>query len=136
MLKNAHARRFDTRALPNMHESRQSPALCLLKKRFVYVSGGKGKNCVECFDTENKTWTRVPQRMNMVRYMHASCAMGDILYVICGASSFSFFEKEEEDQFALIECLDTKSNAPWTMLKMTASLDFLIKPAVAALNNQ
>ena len=59
-LKSAYAKKFDTKAVPNMHESRQSSALCLLKKRFVYVSGGKGRNCFECFDIEQNVWTKMP----------------------------------------------------------------------------
>ena len=78
--------------------------------------------------------------MNMVRYMHASCALGDHVYVFGGTrgfatSSISLLGKEDEN-FALIECYDTMQvGSPWLVLNVATSLDFLIKPAVASLNN-
>ena len=71
--------------------------------------------------------------------MHASCALGDYVYVFCGTPGFftTSFGANIDYDFALIECLDTKKeNSPWVIINTptTSSVEFLLKPAVAALN--
>ena len=93
ILHSSSWRNFKTQALPNLHESRQGPALALHRNSHIYATGGKGRNCAERFDIEKNSWERVA-KMNCVRYMHASCALDDQIYIFSGMRDLS-----EEEQY-------------------------------------
>jgi len=134
VLQAASWRQFKTLAMPNLHEQRQSPALCLFKNSFVYASGGKGRNCAERFDIETRSWEKVA-KMNVVRYQHSSCALGDQIYIFCGMRDSS--EAQDKDfYFPTIERLEVgKTRAFWEEVNLEDSPTvFLISPAVAPLN--
>ncbi len=64
------------------------PALCNVRDRFVFVSGGGGNSInalqsVERYDISTNSWQQVPP-MQIARANHASCSIGDTVYVLCG----------------------------------------------------
>ena len=63
------AERFDPRTqtwspLPEMHHTRQGPAVVAFEGR-LYVAGGNGEGLqsIEYFDPRNNTWTLLPAEM-------------------------------------------------------------------------
>ena len=75
-----------------MSENRKCFAISALATggdRFVFVSGGLSNqsfetlNVVERYDTVENRWETMPG-LNVARFRHASCSMGDAVYVFCG----------------------------------------------------
>ena len=65
-----------------MNEARQHAGICNLKDKYVFASGPSVS--VERYDIASDSWQMMPS-MNEKRNCHASCALGDQIYVICGS---------------------------------------------------
>ena len=73
-----------------MKESRKCFAICApVGERHVFASGGLGNHtfetlaAVERYDTSSDQWETMPS-LNVPRFRHASCSVGDAVYVFCG----------------------------------------------------
>lgn len=78
--------------------------------------------------------------MNCVRYMHASCALDDQIYIFSGMRDLSEEEQylQKDVYFPPIERLNTTKVKPyWQEIKVKDGNDmfgFLMSPAVSVLN--
>ena len=70
-----------------MRENRKCFALCNYADRYAFISGGLASQSflgsVERYDLTNDEWEEMPS-LNVARIRHASCALGDAVYVFCG----------------------------------------------------
>ena len=101
VLENRGFSNFKHKDLAKLLEKREYAAICNMQDRFVFVSGGMRKSSVERFDIAKNTWNLVPS-MHHARSGHASCALEDTLYAICGE------DDSESITLNSIEVLDSK----------------------------
>ena len=123
---------------------RAAPSICTFVEEFIFFSGGfdpdtlEPIDSVDIYDVHTDRWPTKAPCLNQARASHSSCALGNMLYVLCG--------RQKNRLLNSIECIDaqqlvTQSKtcpAPqWTLIEIDPT-DFKprVYELVAPLNSQ
>ena len=69
---------------------RAAPSICNYVEEFIFFSGGFDPNTMESiktvdiYDVHTDRWSTDAPPLNQARAFHSSCALGNMLYVLCG----------------------------------------------------
>lgn len=69
--------------LPNMQQARSNFTPCVYKNK-IYIAGGSGANFVECFDTSEVVFNKVPITLPYPSYWTMAACVGDDLILFQG----------------------------------------------------
>ena len=101
-------------------EKRFMPALCNFKNSHIFVSGGgsDGDKSVERYDIGRDTWQMMPS-MNRGRKYHASVALGNHVYVICGFNSRAEDRNRHHKSMERLNASQVDRGAPqWQLIQI------------------
>ena len=118
ILRNDGHSIFSCESKADSQYARFWPALCSFQDRYIFVSGGEFQDSVERYDCASDSWSLMPA-LNGNRHKHSSCALGNVIYVICGASGYN------DELQNTIESLDTRlissMAASWEIIEIAHS---------------
>ena len=118
-------------SLASLIYNRCGHAVCSYAERFIFASGSgydfKQASTVECYDSQTDKWTRIPN-LRIARYHHASCSVGDSIYVICGGNQSGYTDTIEKFNLH-------NQQAGWLLISISG-LDPLDTPGATALNTR
>jgi hypothetical protein len=99
--------------LPDMIEPRKNHCSAVIGKN-IYVMGGDNSKTVEVYDTENKTWRLLSQRMPEILSDATACVFGTVVYLF-GAKT------KDEEETAAVYKFDTILHE-WSVLPIQVNL--------------
>jgi len=83
---------------------RAAPSICNFVDEFIFFTGGfdpdtlESIDSVDIYDVHTDRWRTKAPCLNQARAFHSSCALGNMLYVLCG--------RQKNRLLNSIECID------------------------------
>lgn len=119
-LAQAHTGEFKWTKKMDMLSPRSHHSSCLHEGNYIYVTGDKlDKYCsrsAERYDIANDSWLALPN-LNFGRSSHASCSLGQFVYVFCG-QPFTSGNQNAFVEPCQIEKFDTRfTDKPWYQIR-------------------